>query len=258
MNVIPFSSSVRTKCEVCNVRNYGICSAAPSGALADLNQISRLTRFSKNSELIGQGDEAHIVGIVVEGILRVSNLCSSGQEQIVSFIFPSDFFGHVYTKRSRFAYQAASDSTVCIISRLDFERFIAKYPEVGRELLATAFGKIETLRNWISLRSCQTAAQRVATFLEMLAHRALNQPHGEGDMIEKIVITLPVSRRDIAAFVGTTPETLSRTIQALVSNNIIRQIKAGQYELVSRPDLLEIAGISDDEHCMGRSLPLGL
>ncbi len=258
MNVISFPSTVSTKCAACNVRNHGICSAVPFKALTELNRISRLVRVPKDSELIRQDDQAHIVGNVVEGILRVSTLFTNGQEQIVSLLFPSDFFGHVHTKRSRFAYQAAVDSTVCVISRLDFEHFIMKHPEVGHQLLATTFREIDTLRRWISLRSWQTAAQRVATFFHMLAQRFPNENSCDTEATENIVVTLPVSRYDIAALVGTTTETLSRTIQALIRRNIIRQINNRQYELLNRPGLLEMAGISDDEHDKERSLRVPL
>jgi CRP/FNR family transcriptional regulator len=255
VNDLTFAPTVCTKCEGCVVHNHGLCSAAPSAALDELNRISRLRHFPKDSEIIGQGDEAHIVGNVVEGVVSVSNIFPNGDEQVVGLMFPSDFFGQVYEKRSRFLYRAATDAMVCVINRLDYERFIAKYPEVGRQLLAIAFREIDSLREWISLLSSQTTMQRVATFLHMLTRRVSNQHCLDRADMDNPVVTLPVSRRDIAAFIGTTPETLSRNIQTMIGQNIIRQVNNKQYELLNRTALQKMAGHLDGSD-NGRWLPV--
>jgi CRP/FNR family transcriptional regulator len=256
MDELTYKPTVCTKCEGCTVHHHGICSAAPSDALVELNKISHLREYPRGSEIIGQGEAALVVGNVVEGIVSVSNIFVGGKEQIVGLMFPSDFFGQVYEERSRFAYQASVDSIVCVINRRDFERFVEDYPQVGRQLLANAFKEIDSLREWISLLSCQSAMQRVATFFFMMARRLPNQHCLDHDSADNFVITLPVSRRDIAAYIGTTPETLSRTLQSMIRRKIIHQINSSQYELLSRKDLLEIADLAGDESDNGRWLPV--
>jgi CRP/FNR family transcriptional regulator len=255
MNELISTPAVCTKCERCVVHHHGLCNAVPAEALPELNRISHLRRYPKDSVIIGQGDDAPFVGNVVEGIVTVSNMFVNGREQIVGLMFPSDFFGQVYERRSRFFYKSATDSIVCVINRSDFERFIEKYPETGRHLLACAFREIDSLREWISLLASQTALQRVATFLHMLACRVPNQYCLDRETVDNVVVTLPVTRRDIAAYIGTTPETLSRNMQIMIRRNVIRQINTTQYELLNQAALLKIAGEAGKERDEGRWLP---
>jgi CRP/FNR family transcriptional regulator len=245
MNQILLSKTKCWKCDSCLINNRAICRASPKEAFEELNRISKIRRYSKGHVIIGQGEEASIVGNVVSGIVKVQNSFEDGRQQIVGLMFPSDFFGRVYKGHSRFSFEAATDVVVCAIARHDFENLLLRHSEIEHELLITIFDELDAMREWVALISCRTTMQRVATFLRILANRDRTQDCRESELHGDIVIDLPIGRRDIATYLGTTPETLSRNIQSLSRKNVIRILNAKQFELL---DLQRLAHYAGDEH----------
>lgn len=245
MNQILLPKTKCWKCETCPVNNRAICRAAPEHAFEELARISKIRKYNKGQTIIGQGEDAVIVGNVVSGIVKVQNSFEDGRQQIVGLMFPSDFFGRVFEERSRFSFEAATDATVCTISRHDFENLLSRHPEVEHELLVTIFDELDAMREWVALISCRTTMQRVATFLRILANRDRNQDCRQPKMHGNMIIDLPIGRRDIATYIGTTPETLSRNIQSLSRKKVIRILNAKQFELL---DPVRLARYGGNEH----------
>ena len=230
------------KCEQCPVHHRSICRAASAEAMQDLSRLSHTRNFEKGTVIVAQGDEADIVGNVVSGVVKLTNMSMSGQQNIVGLLFPSDFFGRAYAETSRFSYEAATDVTLCSLGRQAFEGFIARHPEVEHALLLSTLDELDAAREWAAMTSCHTTMQRVATFLFILSQRSDNRFCHSGDKIPHVIIALPIGRRDIAAYLGTTPETLSRNLQTLVRKEILRPIDTNHFELVNASELVELTG----------------
>jgi CRP/FNR family transcriptional regulator len=84
--------------------------------------------------------------------------------------------------------------------------------------------------------------ERVAAFLFILSKRSAGRFCDEGQKPKMPVIALPIGRRDIAAYLGTTPETLSRNIQTLVRKHVIRPLDTSHFELIDMAGLVEHSG----------------
>lgn len=244
MNEVVFSPGNCWKCDQCAVNHRSICRAASNEAIHELGRLSHLREFEKGQVIVAQGDDASIVGNVVSGIVKLTNMSMSGQQNIVGLLFPSDFFGRAYADTARFSYEAATDVTLCCISRLAFESFLTRHSEVEHELLLNTLDELDAAREWAAMTSCHTTMQRVATFLFILSKRS-DSLFCDSKTQAKVVhpvISLPIGRRDIAAYLGTTPETLSRNIQTLVRKRIIRMIDTNHFELVDLASLVEHTG----------------
>ncbi len=247
MTINPPLAMDRTKCDECAIHHRALCRRAGPKAVAELNRISHMRDFAKGQVIQGQGDESMIVGNLVSGVIKLSNLSANGHQHIVGLLFPSDFFGRVYAETSRFSYEAATDVTVCYMKRTIFERFLADHPEVEHELLAATLDELDAVREWNSIISGFTTMQRVATFLCILSRRSRYQGCGNGPVLPDNVIHIPVSRRDIAAYLGTTPETLSRNMQAMVRDGIFRIVDAKTIELLDERALVRKAGKAHED-----------
>ncbi|MFZ2100661.1 MAG: Crp/Fnr family transcriptional regulator [Oricola sp.] len=215
--------------------------------MRELGRLSHVRHFEKGQVIVSQGEEARIVGNVVGGIVKLTNMSMSGQQQIVGLLFPSDFFGRAFADHSRFSYEAATDVSLCCIDRHTFEHFIVRFPEVEHALLLTILDELDATREWAAMMSCHTTMQRVAAFFFILSRRSDARFCEEGKTPRKTIIALPIGRRDIAAYLGTTPETLSRNIQTLVRKKMIRSLDTNHFELLDMGELVRHTGESRDD-----------
>lgn len=229
------------KCSTCAIHNRSVCHAASPEAMAQLNRISHIRRFPRGTVIQPQGEVSDIVGNIIEGVVKLSSASASGDDHIVGLLFPSDFFGRLFAEESRFAYEAVTDVTLCAMNKSGFERFLNDHPEVEHEMLKAKLDELDAVREWAAITNGHTTMQRVATLLFVFSRRSKNQ-HREPEDHSPPVVHVPLSRRDIADYLGTTPETLSRNIQTLARAKVIRIINAKHFELLNAGELIRHSG----------------
>lgn len=227
----------------CMVYNRSVCSAASQEAMVQLNRISHMRNFPRGTVIQGQGEVSGIVGNIVEGVVKLSSASASGDDHIVGLLFPSDFFGRLFSEESQFSYEAVTDVTLCAMNKSGFERFLADHPDVEHEMLKAKLDELDAVREWAAITNGHTTMQRVATLLYVFSRRSKNQ-HLENGNTSAAVVHMPLSRRDIADYLGTTPETLSRNIQTLARGKVIRIINAKHFELLNAGELIRHSGES--------------
>lgn len=246
MNIAAMLPISCTKCTGCSVHNRAVCRVASADAVAEINRISRLRRFKAGEVILAKGDDAGIVGNVVEGIVKLENDAADGTQQIVGLLYPSDFFGRVFADEVRYSYQAATDVTLCCMERRSFEGILARHPRIEHELLVTTLNELDAMRDWAAMVGGRTTMQRVATFLYILARRSINQTCAGAGEPPRLLITIPLNRRDLAAYLGTTRETLSRNIQSLARSGVIQIFDAFHMEVMDEDALADMAGYPED------------
>ena len=231
------------KCANCAIYNSTVCSAASSEALAQLNRIAHQRSYPRGSIIQAQGESSHLVGNVVDGVVKLTSASVNGDEHIVGLLFPSDFFGRPFAEESRFSYEAATDVTLCLMNKPGFERFLTDHPAVEHEMLKAKLDELDSVREWAAITNGHTTMQRVATLLYVFSRRSKNQHLKEGTC-DSHIVHVPLSRRDIADYLGTTPETLSRNIQTMARSKVIRIINAKHFELLDVKELIKHSGES--------------
>lgn len=229
------------KCANCPIHNRSVCSAASADAMMQLNRISHVRTFARGTVIQGQGEVSDIVGNIVDGVVKLSSASASGDDHIVGLLFPSDFFGRLFAEESQFSYEAVTDVTLCAMNRSGFERFLADHPAVEHEMLKAKLDELDAVREWAAITNGHTTMQRVATLLYVFSRRSRNQRLENGDA-SPTVVHIPLSRRDIADYLGTTPETLSRNIQTLARAKVIHIINAKHFELIDANALISQSG----------------
>jgi CRP/FNR family transcriptional regulator, anaerobic regulatory protein len=234
------------KCTSCVIYNRSVCHAASPDAMAQLNRISHIRKFSRGTVIQGQGETSDIVGNIIEGVVKLSSASANGDDHIVGLLFASDFFGRLFAEESQFAYEAVTDVTLCAMNKSGFERFLIDHPEVEHEMLKAKLDELDAVREWAAITNGHTTMQRVATLLFVFSRRSRNQHREQGDPSGPVV-HIPLSRRDIADYLGTTPETLSRNIQTLARAKVIRIINAKHFELLNASELVRHSGESRED-----------
>jgi CRP/FNR family transcriptional regulator, nitrogen fixation regulation protein len=160
--------------------------------------------FARNAEIYGEGEPADYLYKVISGTVRTYKVLSDGRRQIGAFYMPDDVFGFETSDEHTFSAEAICDSKVLVIKRRTLVALAERDTEVARQLWALTGRELSRVQDHILLL-IKTAQERVAGFLLEMAERA---PNGNA-------LDLPMSRQDIADYLGLTIETVSRTLTML-------------------------------------------
>ena len=160
--------------------------------------------FARNAEIYGENEPAEYLYKVVSGSVRTYKVLNDGRRQIGAFYLPGDVFGLEVGDTHTFSAEAIVNSRVLVIKRSALVSLAARDTETARRLWTMTAGELQRVQAHILLL-IKTAQERVAGFLLEMASRV---PVGNE-------IDLPMSRQDIADYLGLTIETVSRTLTQL-------------------------------------------
>jgi CRP/FNR family transcriptional regulator len=160
------------------------------------------------------------VASVVTGLCTLSRSMEDGRRQIMGLLMASDFIGRPGRETVRYDVVAVSDVLLCCFRRKPFEGLVRTTPHIGNRLLDMSLDELDAAREWMLLLGRKTARERIASLLVMIIERehGMAKPDGTpGHSIE-----LPLSRENIADFLGMTLETVSRQLSHLKKDGVIR------------------------------------
>jgi CRP/FNR family transcriptional regulator, nitrogen fixation regulation protein len=167
--------------------------------------------IERNAEIYGEGEAAEYVYWVVQGVVRTYKLLSDGRRQINTFHLPGNFFGLDSDEDYRFTAEAVTDATVVFVKRSALVALAGRDGEVANDLWRMAAAELHRAHDHMLLLGRKSAQERIAAFLLEMAERGK-----ASDTIE-----LPMSRLDIADYLGLTIETVSRTLTLLENSAAI-------------------------------------
>jgi CRP/FNR family nitrogen fixation transcriptional regulator len=206
-------------------------SVARSGqldTLVALEQISGRRTFARDDDIYAEGDRADCWFKVVSGTVRLGKLMADGRRHIAEFFFAGDCFGLDDTRERVFSAEAVGDVVVMRFPRAATERLIEERPDLARRLCHLTLRNLAHAQNRMLLLARMTASERVASFLLELAERH--------DV--RLALDVPMSRNDIADYLGLTIETVCRVLSTFKRDGLIAVPNPHRIELRSR-DALE-------------------
>jgi CRP-like cAMP-binding protein len=160
--------------------------------------------FSRNAEIYGEGEPADYLYKMVSGTVRTYKVLTDGRRQIGGFYVAGDIFGLETGEEHAFAAEAITECKVLVIKRSALMALAARDHDVARQLWTITGGELRRVQDHIMLL-VKSAQERVASFLlEMSARISADN-----------AVELPMSRQDIADYLGLTIETVSRTLTIL-------------------------------------------
>jgi len=202
-------------CCDCTVRRFSICAALDKTELRELEQLSHHVHFAPRETVFGQEELATSLYNLLEGVMRLYKLLPDGRRQIVGFALPGDFVGLAASPRHGISADAIGPVSVCRFSRTSFARFTEDRPHLLRRINEFAVRELSQAQDQMVLLGRRSAEEKVASFLISWRNRLI-QLTGPTK-----TISLPMSRQDIADFLGLTIETVSRTFTKLERDGVI-------------------------------------
>ncbi|SHK84898.1 transcriptional regulator, Crp/Fnr family [Bradyrhizobium lablabi] len=181
-------------------------------------------KYSRGTEVFGEAEPAEYVYQVVEGAVRSYKLLSDGRRQIGAFHLVGDIFGLENGAVHRFTAEAIVDTTVRLAKRVNLEHVARADALVARDLLSMTTSNLQHAENHMLLLGRKTSLERVAAFLLEMDSR----------LTAAGVMALPMSRRDIADYLGLTLETVSRTLSCLHGKGLLDFLGQTQRQIVLR------------------------
>lgn len=218
-------------CEQCEVRGQALCSALDCRALAEFKRLGPTLRLEAGQTLFREGDPATRVFTLTKGSLKLYKFLADGRRQIVGFKFAGDFLGISVEDEHRFTADLLEDTEFCSFPRSRFAAFLSDHPALEYRLYRFAAHELDVAQEQFVLLGRKSATERLASFLLHLANRTE----------QLTLVELPMSRADIADYLGLTKETVSRAFSSFRARRLIRLRTMHEVEILDRPGLERIA-----------------
>ncbi|MBM1219876.1 helix-turn-helix domain-containing protein [Ponticoccus sp. SC2-23] len=232
----------RIKCSECPIRHRAVCSRCDDEEITLLESMKMYRSYKPGETILWRGDDLQFVASVVKGVASLSKTLEDGRTQMVGLLLPSDFIGRPGRETVEFDITAITDVTLCCFRRKPFEEMIQTTPHIAQRLMEIALDELDAARDWMLLLGRKTAREKIATFLEMLVRRT----NVHGIDANSSDLTLPLTRDEIANYLGLTLETVSRQLNALKNEGMIRFVDRRHFEVVDLLALHEATGDDAD------------
>lgn len=208
-------------CADCSVRPHAICAALDRNELRQLEQIGHHFQYRPNEPVFSQEEIATSCYNLLDGVLRLYRLLPDGRRQIVGFALPGDFLSLSVNDRHAISADAIGPVVVCRFVKTSFSRFAENKPNLLRRINEFMTRDLVEAQEQMVLLGRRSAEEKIATFLIKWRDRL-----GKIGPLSPIT-QLPMSRQDIADYLGLTIETVSRTFTKLERDGVIQIVPGG-------------------------------
>jgi CRP/FNR family transcriptional regulator, cyclic AMP receptor protein len=236
----PYGFEPSENCQTCKTRTSGFFCQLSAPALKDFNTVRSPAAYPAGALLFLEKQDPRGVFVLCEGQVKLSISSSSGKTLILRIAKPGEILGLMATL-SGIPYEVTAETLhpcqVAFIRREDFLHFVAKHPEAYQaavKQLSTLYsGACEQLRT-VGLS---------ASAPEKLARLLLDWSADGRDARQGMPIKLPLTHEEIAEFIGTTRETVTRTLSEFKSRQLVAL--QGSTLMISNRPALENIGSGD-------------
>jgi CRP-like cAMP-binding protein len=188
----------------------------------------QVRRLPAGGVVFAEGDPATEIHELAQGAAMIARRLPDGRRQIVDIVGPGRLFGFAAGDRHDCAALALSAAVACSLDR----RAAQRDPRICERVTRAMTAEIDRLRDLALLLGCKTAIERVASFFVDLTGDDEQSPSE---------ILLPVSRAEMAAYLGLTIETVCRNITLLKRSGLIAADSREAFTIVDRATLRRIA-----------------
>ena len=232
------------QCGDCPIRHRAVCARCESDELARLEEIKYYRSYQAGQTVIWSGDRMDFVASVVTGIATLTQTMEDGRRQMVGLLLPSDFVGRPGRDKAAYDVTATTDLVMCCFRKKPFEEMMGTTPHIAQRLLEMTLDELDAAREWMLLLGRKTAREKIASLLAIIARRdaSLKLKTQKGALI----FDLPLTREEMADYLGLTLETVSRQVSALKRDGVI-ELQGKRHVIIPNLDrLMEEAGDDSD------------
>ena len=225
------SAQLVNRCSICKVRTYSFCRCLDEDRLKDFSNVSFEKTFLNKQNIFLQNDQSDYLYNITEGNVKIYQLLDDGRIQIIGFLYPGDFFGSYRNNKYNYCAEAIGDLKTCVFNQKILDKYLDENPILAKELLHKTSFELTLAQDRLTVLGKLNAAERLVKFLLNISEQRnrigwKNNP-----------ISLPMTRQDVADYLGITIETVSRELTNLKTSNIIKIITSKQIYLSNTEEL---------------------
>jgi CRP/FNR family transcriptional regulator len=228
---------VKLDCASCPVRETAACSSLSEQERTALARAGRTRLLKRGETLFAAGDDNDACATLIEGALKIAGTDEDGTEHILALIHPAGFVGELFQPFAHHDVVALTESRLCVFARSEMEDALRRHPALAQALLRRSQEDLHESRKLMALSTRRGASEKVAALLVELAQAA-----SQSSCHPAVSFDLPLTRGEIAALLGLTIETVSRSLTALEDDGLIRRKGARGNALADPARLEEKAG----------------
>ena len=221
----------KSRCTICKIRPYSFCRCLPEEQLKIFSSISDERDFQDKSNIFLQEEESVNLYNITKGNVKIYRLLNDGRIQIIGFLYPGDFFGSYKKGKYNYSAESIGDLRVCVFKQSSLDDYLEKNMQLAKELLHMTSHELTLAQDRMMVLGKMKAIERVAKFILNISDQRLrigwqNNP-----------ISMPMTRQDIADYLGLTLETISREFSKLKASNVIKFLSPKQIYISDRDKL---------------------
>ncbi len=209
------------------IERVPIFSSLTRGEMAEIAMITAAKTYKKGEVIYLAGEKEKRLYVIHYGRVKISKMSEAGKEQIIRILEPGDFMGElslfVQAPLNNNA-EALEPTDVCMIDGNKLNQIINKNPGIAAKIIEELSKRLQNAENLIESLGLQDVEQRVADSL-------LRMSEGKAE------IQLSISKKDFAAHIGISQETLSRKLSQFQDMGVINQIGHKRILILDRESL---------------------
>jgi len=181
----------------------------------EINTSAQTVSYKRGEIIYHAGEQSDALYIVHEGKIKIYDLSESGKQQLLRILKTGDFTGELalFNESTHESYSEAMENTsICIFKRTDLQKLLLKYPTISLKLL-NEFSKI--LKD-SHKQTTRFATEKVETRIALYLAECAEENHSNA-------FELPMTKVNLASYLGTTPETISRKLTDLEDEGLIKK-----------------------------------
>lgn len=204
------------------LRKVGFFSKLEARDLAAVRDAAQVKKVPKSTLLFCEGDRGDALYLVLEGKVKASLLAEDGREVILSVLGPGELVGEMalfdLEERRSATVETLEDSELLVLSGAQFLKVIESRPAIALSVIRTLSHRLRDTSSRIRSLVFLDTYSRVGRYLLDLAHQQGRE------LADGSLLVMRPTHQEIANFIGTTRETVSRALGELQNQGLIRLV----------------------------------